>query len=171
MATLSKRLVVKIPDDLDTWINQQAEEQGMDAQNWVRSLLTRTMKGLLPRPRIDLEQGMTDVDGSSIPPCDIKYQPLGRLAARLEGIGQRAIDAGGVLPTSEEIIAAGRSDERLENDLLAARAAEAAESAKPPLFVEAPPAEEDLSHERVGAAVPLHRIERSRYNPGRSGYG
>lgn len=45
MADLTKRLVVRISDDLHAWIGQQAEQEGLDSATWVRSTLTKMMRG------------------------------------------------------------------------------------------------------------------------------
>jgi hypothetical protein len=55
--------------------------------------------------------------------------------------------------------------------LLDSRVEQAAQSQSTASFIAPPPAADDLSHELVGAARPLRRVERVKYNPGRGGYG
>jgi len=43
--SLSKRIVVRVSDDLESWIGQQAEQEGLDSATWVRSTLTKIMRG------------------------------------------------------------------------------------------------------------------------------
>lgn len=47
MSTLSKRLVVRLPEDMDAWIGEQAALEGLDNATWVRSVLTRMRNGRL----------------------------------------------------------------------------------------------------------------------------
>jgi hypothetical protein len=136
MPALTKRMVIRLGDELDAWIAAKAEREGLDNAAWVRSALTKMMNGIMPMPRGDLERRLTVQEPT---------QP------------QSGLD-----PDQ----AAGNIDALLES-----RAHEAAESVAPPLFVTPPPADENLTHELVGTAYPLRRIERSRYNPGRGGYG
>ncbi len=136
MAALSKRLVIRLGDDLDAWITQRATLEGLDNAAWVRSLLAKTMNGLVPLPA-----------HSHQPSATPQTEPDPRIG----------IDPN---PPTDDL-----------DTLLANRVEQAAESASPSPFVTAPPAEDDLSHERVGVAHPLRRVERSRYNPGRTGYG
>jgi len=48
MSNLSKRLVVRISEELEQWIGAQAELEGLDSATWVRSILTRMRNGRLP---------------------------------------------------------------------------------------------------------------------------
>jgi hypothetical protein len=45
MASLTKRVVVRISDELELWIAEQAEAEGLDSATWVRSILTRMRNG------------------------------------------------------------------------------------------------------------------------------
>jgi hypothetical protein len=144
MPALTKRMVIRLGDELDAWIAAKAEREGLDNAAWVRSVLTKMMNGIMPMPRGDLERRLVSPGTSS------------------RGVQE---------PTQPQISLdpdqpAGNIDALLET-----RAHEAAESVAPPLFVTPPPADENLTHELVGTAYPLRRIERSRYNPGRGGYG
>ena len=45
MASLTKRIVVRMSEDLDQWISEQAENEGLDSATWVRATLMRMRKG------------------------------------------------------------------------------------------------------------------------------
>lgn len=136
MSTLSKRMVIRLADDLDAWIGEQAAREGLDNATWARAVLTRLKNGLPPIAGSQPQRVVTAQDEpyprNGIDP----YQPSNDLDALLES--------------------------RVEQAALASGASS---------FVTQPPAADDLSHELVGAAHPLRRLERVKYNPGRGGYG
>lgn len=46
MSALTKRVVVRISAELEQWIAAQAELEGLDNATWVRSHLTKMMRGV-----------------------------------------------------------------------------------------------------------------------------
>jgi hypothetical protein len=44
-ASLKSRLVVRLPDDLLAWIEQQAQAESLDSATWVRATLSRMRNG------------------------------------------------------------------------------------------------------------------------------
>lgn len=127
MAALTKRIMIRLADDLDAWISEQSAREGLDNATWARAVLTRLKNGL--------------------PPI-----------------------AGVASPMQFESPVAEQSSNDLDS-ILGSRVEEAAQVTATASFVTSPPAANDLSHELVGAAHPLRRLERVKYNPGRGGYG
>lgn len=141
--TKSKRMIIHLADDLDVWIGEQAAREGLDSPTWARVVLTR------------LKNGLPAVPGSA-PQLMAPELPPVPLPMAVEHNS----------PSQE-------SPERFDllDDLLESRVEQAAQAAATASFVTSPPAANDLSHELVGAAHPLRRLERVKYNPGRGGYG
>jgi hypothetical protein len=136
MAALTKRMVIRLPDDLDTWIGEQSAREGLDNATWARAVLTRLKNGLPPIAGSQPQRVVTARD-EPYPQTGIDpYQPIDDLDALLESRVEQAVQASGPSP-----------------------------------FVTSPQAADDLSHELVGTAHPLRRLERVKYNPGRGGYG
>lgn len=133
--SLTKRMVIRLPDDLDAWIGEQAAREGLDNATWARAVLTRLKNGL-PPIATPFQRGVTVTDAPR-PQNGIEPNETGN-----------DLDA-----------------------LLESRLQEAAQASMPSAFITPPPAANDLSHELVGVAHPLRRIERVKYNPGRGGYG
>lgn len=72
MSTLSKRVVVRISDELEQWIGAQAENEGLDSATWVRSMLTRMKNGLVTA---QLAQKVQPVRDSSPEPEQLADEP------------------------------------------------------------------------------------------------
>jgi hypothetical protein len=132
MSTLSKRLVLRISDDLEAWIGKEAESEGLDNATFVRAVLMRLMNGRAPMLGVAPPQ----------PAMTAQDEP------------QFRVDPEKPITSIDELL-----DARIQAAAVAAP------------FIATPPSVNDLSHELVGAAYPLRRVERSRYNPGRNGYG
>jgi len=67
MGTLSKRLVIRLSDDLDQWIGVQCAREGLDNATFVRAVLTRLSNGLPPMVAMvarSFEQPVGELDGA-----------------------------------------------------------------------------------------------------------
>lgn len=142
MTDLTKRIVVRLGDEDLAWIAEQATDEGVDHATFLRMLVNRLRRGRPPLMRMALSNDPIQRSTRSMP---IGYPIDSRPVA--------------MAPEPELPMLDGDA-----NDILASRLAEADQLAPPP---ESQPFDESLNgHE--AAAISLHRVDRARYNPGRT---
>jgi len=71
MAALTKRMVIRLGDELEAWIGERAEREGLDNAAWVRSLLTKMMNGLVAMPRDDIARRLVTAQDDRHPQTGI----------------------------------------------------------------------------------------------------
>lgn len=80
MSALTKRVVVRISAELEQWIAAQAELEGLDNATWVRSHLTKTMRGLnvMPRNTVALPDHLANLTD----PTDAEWDEINPIIAK-----------------------------------------------------------------------------------------
>ncbi len=136
--SLDKRIVVRITPDDEAWIAEQAADEGVHNATFVRRLINRLRRGRPPLMRLALAPMMA---AAGLHDADLRPGRLSHGGALIEhDIEQQPAGA-------EEILAA-----RLEElDPETAQQPDDSEAAN-----------------GAPAAIPLHPVPRTAYNPGRS---
>ncbi len=102
---LKSRIVVRISEDLESWIAEQGEREGLDPATWVRSILTSMRNGRLAAPIV---QPMHTVQASApietLPP-EPPADPVDTDAMVKEALGAAAED--GLLASAADLEAQG----------------------------------------------------------------
>ena|ERR1700722_3119091 len=136
-ADLTKRIMVRVTDEQLAWIGEMATDEGMDNATFVRVVIDRLSKGRAPL--IGMMQGQSQAPAGMNVVAE--WAPLRSETYRVTAVDELGKDI-------------------QTNDILAQRAAEA-EANLPP------PQDRESEHPEESAAIPLRRIGRERYNPGR----
>lgn len=104
--SLKARVVVRMSDELEQWIGQQADSEGLDSATWVRSTLTKIKNGLAAKSVAPMEQTFVQqeaqfVEQSEEPvdPDDLVNEALAQAAGQQEmEVAHEQAQSNGVRP-------------------------------------------------------------------------
>ena len=136
----AKRMAVRFTDDDLAWLTEQAEDEGVEAATLVRMIVARLRKGRSPL--------VSMMGQPARPALDVMREMR---AAYVPGVYQPPVpELGGVMGTDPEMV----------EDILRQRLSEMGADAGEVVPM-------DDGHNDESVAIPLRRIPRQQYNPGR----